>query len=203
MRCRNVCGGYTRSMNHVEKGLRESGAVTICIMGDAGDYIDSFRHRFDPYVERIMPHITLMFAQDLDVTIWQSVRRSIQEGLSHITPFSVSVGRTGVFHDDTLVLWLLPEDEHGEVAAIRSLLLRAASGVTVERVHDFVPHISIGFFDREESLIAAREVVDADLRPFDFRVAFLSFLRADDNDVWHCVDTLNLGESGSSVIQGC
>ncbi|MDO9099317.1 MAG: 2'-5' RNA ligase family protein [Caldisericota bacterium] len=190
-------------MEYIERGFRESGAVTICITGDAGDYINTFRHRFDPYVERIMPHITLMFAQDLDVAMWQSVRLPIQEGLAHITPFRVCVGSTGVFHGDTPVLWLLPEDEHGEIAAIRGVLLGATSGVAVERVRDFVPHISIGFFDQEESLMSARQAVDTDLQPFDFRVAFLSFLRADDNDVWHCVDTLNLGESGSSTIQGC
>lgn len=182
-------------MTQARKRFRKGGAVAVSVEADAAGYVDSFRRRYDPHVAHIMPHITLAFAHDLETVQWSQARPRIERDLQELPPFTVHVAETGVFVRDGLVLWLRPTVENGELISLRSVVVREFPGVTFERPDDFVPHISIGFFETEESLLRARAVVQRELRPFSFRVAFVSFLQADEGDIWRCVDSIKLGGS--------
>jgi 2'-5' RNA ligase len=187
-------------MKQAQKGFRKGGAVTIGVVGDAAGYVDSFRRRYDPHVTRIMPHITLAFARHLETAQWSLARAGILSDLTEMPPFTVHVAETGVFVQEGFVLWLGPNVEHDELVSLRNIVLKPFPDVTFERPDDFVPHISIGFFETQGGLMRARDAVQHELHPFSFRVAFISFLQADEGDIWQCIDTVELGglETGAS-----
>jgi 2'-5' RNA ligase len=173
--------------------LRKGGAVTVAVSGDAAGYVDSFRRLYDPNVTHIMPHITLAFAAELDALDWMPARPRMREALARIPPFTVQVASVGTFMDD-LVLWLQPSAPHGELLTLRQTILGLFPAVAFDRVHDFVPHISVGFFAGRQALLQAVNSVRQELVPFSFRVAHLSFLQADEGNIWQCVDAIELGE---------
>lgn len=180
------------------KRFRRGGAVAVTVSGDAADYVDSFRRRYDPHVARIMPHITLAFAATLDVDDWMSARLHIQAALSRIRPFIVHVAELGTFTDE-LVLWMQPAVPHDELLTLRQTIVESFPNVAFDRVHDFVPHISLGFFTNREQLLEAQNAVHRELTPFSFRVAFISYLQADEGDIWQCIDTVELGGLDTGV----
>jgi 2'-5' RNA ligase len=180
------------------KRLRRGGAVTVAVSGDAADYVDGFRKRYDPHVTRIVPHITLAFAADLDVSDWMLARHQIKKSLDQLPPFTVHVARPGMFMDD-FVLWLQPTAPRGELLTLRTTVLESFPDVAFDRAADYVPHISVGFFTNREELLEAEDAVSRELVPFSFRVAHVSYLQADEGDIWQCIDTLELGGLSTGV----
>jgi len=189
-------------MEQNAKRLRKGGAVTVAVSGDAVDCVNSFRRLYDPSVSRIMPHITLAFAAELDASDWMQARTRMREALAWIDPFTVQVASVGTFMDD-LVLWLRPSTPHGELLALRQTIMEIFPDVAFDRVHDFVPHISIGFFAGHQALLQAVNAVRQELVPFSFRVAHLSFLQADEGNIWQCVDAVELGENEAPGSPTC
>ena len=179
-------------MEQEELRLRKGGAVTVPVAGSAAAYVDTFRRRYDPHVDLIVPHITLAFAAELDACDWMSARSRIQAALADMPPFDVQVAAVDAF-PDSLVLWLKPDDPEGQFATLRNCIMDMFPEVEFDHAGNFVAHISIGFFETEEQLEAARTVVARELVPFTFHVAYLSFLQADEGNVWRCVDTVELG----------
>ncbi|MBA4364650.1 MAG: hypothetical protein C0398_01415 [Coprothermobacter sp.] len=185
-------------MEQDRKGLRRGGAVAVAVSGDAADYVNGFRKRYDPHVTRIMPHITLAFAADLDVSDWMLARHQIKKSLVQLPPFTVHVAQPGMFMDD-FVLWLQPTPPHGELLTLRQTILESFPDVAFDRAADYVPHISVGFFRNRAELLEAEGSVSRELVPFSFRVAYVSYLQADEGDIWQCVDTLELGGLSTGV----
>jgi len=179
-------------MEQDRKRLRKGGAITVAVSGDAADYVNNFRRLYDPHVARISPHVTLAVAPELDVCDWMPARPRIREALSRIPPFTIRVAELGTFMDD-LVLWLRPTAPHGELLTMRKTILETFPDVAFDRANDFVPHISIGFFTGRQALLQAMDAVRPELVPFSFRVAYISYLQADEGDIWQCVDTVELG----------
>jgi 2'-5' RNA ligase len=176
--------------------LRKGGAVAVAVSGDIADYVDSFRRRYDPHVTNIMPHVTLAVAPELDVCDWMPARPRIQEALAQFPSFTIRVAQLGTFMDD-LVLWLQPTAPHGELLTLRRTILQSFPDVAFDRVDDFVPHISIGFFAGREALLEAQDAVRRELIPFSFRVAYVSYLQADEGNIWQSIDTVKLGGLGT------
>jgi 2'-5' RNA ligase len=179
-------------MEHDRTRLRKGGAVAVAVSGDAAEYVDGFRKRYDPHVTHIMPHVTLAVAPELDVCDWIPARPRIQEALAQIPSFTIRVAELGTFMDD-LVLWLQPTAPHGELLTLRLVILGSFPDVAFDRVDDYVPHISIGFFTGREALLEAQGTVRRELMPFSFRAGFISYLQADEGNIWRCVDTVDLG----------
>jgi len=192
LRCRDAACSYTGLMEQDRKRFRKGGAVTVAVSGDAADYVDGFRRRYDPNVSHIMPHVTLASAPELDVCDWMPARPHIQEALAQLPPFIIRVTELGTFMDEN-VLWLRPTALHGELLMLRQTILGSFPGVAFDRTDDFVPHISIGFFASSDDLLKARDTVCGELIPFSFRVGFISYLQADEGNIWQCVDTVELG----------
>jgi len=149
-------------------------------------------------VTRIMPHITLAVAPELDVCDWMSARPRIRGALAQFPPFTIRVAELGTFVDD-LVLWLRPTAPHGELVTLRQIILESFPDVEFDRVDDFVPHISIGFFASSEDLLEAQDAICRELIPFSFRVGSISYLQADDGNIWQCVDTVELGGLSTGI----
>jgi len=185
-------------MEQDRKRLRKGGAIAIAVSGDAADYVNDFRRRYDPHVARILPHITLAVAPELDACDWMPVRPRIKQALAQISPFTIHVAELGTFMDD-LVLWLQPIAPHDELFTLRQMVLGSFPDVVFDRVDDFVPHISIGFFTSREALLEAQGTVRRELTRFSFRVGSISYLQADEGNIWQCVDTVELGGLSTGV----
>lgn len=185
-------------MEQDRKRLRKGGAIAVTVSGDAADYVNDFRRRYDPHVARILPHITLAVAPELDACDWMPARPRIKQALAQISPFTVHVAELGTFMDDP-VLWLRPTTPHGELLTLRQMTLGSFPDVEFDRVDDFVPHISIGFFASHQALLQAMNAVRPELIPFSFRVAYVSYLQADEGDIWQCVDTVELGGLSTGI----
>jgi len=185
-------------MEQNAKRLRRGGAVTVAVPGVAADCVDAFRRQYDPNVTHIVPHITLAFAPELDVCDWMPARPRMREVLTRIHPFTVQVAGVGTFMDD-LVLWLQPTTPQGELLTLRQIILESFPDVAFDRAVDYVPHISIGFFGGREALLEAQDTVRRELTPFSFRVAYISYLQADEGNIWQCVDTVELGGLNTGV----
>ncbi|HPS69942.1 MAG TPA: 2'-5' RNA ligase family protein [Candidatus Cryosericum sp.] len=179
-------------MDQEELRLRKGGAVTVPVAGTAATYVDTFRRRYDPHVDLIMPHITLAFAAELDACDWMPARSRIQAALADVPPFDAQVRVVDAFPDN-LVLWLRPDDPDGQFVKLRNCIMDTFPGVEFDHAGNFVAHISIGFFETPAELEAARTFVAQELVPFTFHVSYLSFLQADEGNVWRCVDTVELG----------
>lgn len=178
-------------MKQAEERLRKGGAVTVAVPENVRSYVDGFRKRYDPHMTHIIPHITLVFAHDLDAQDWFERRAALAAELAKIDPFEVTVAQVATFPQE-FVLWLEPTDTHGELAALRETVLRLLPGIAFDHLHDFVPHISIGFLSSQSTLAQAQGAVQHELVPFSFRVSAISFLQADAGDVWQCVDAIGL-----------
>ena len=185
-------------MQQDKKGLRKGGAVAVVVSGDAAGHVDGFRRRYDPHVTRIMPHVTLAFAPELDICDWMPARPRIQEALAQLPPFTIRVAELGTFMDD-LVLWLRPTAPQGELLTLRQTILQSFPELAFDRLDDFVPHISIGFFTGRQALLEAQDTVRRELIPFSFRVGSISYLQADEGNTWQCVDTVELGGLSTGV----
>jgi hypothetical protein len=48
-------------------------------------------------------------------------------------------------------------------------------------------------------LLEAEGSVSRELVPFSFQVAYVSYLQADEGDIWQCLDTLELGGLSTGV----
>lgn len=186
-------------MEQDRKRLRKGGAVAVAMSGDAANYVNDFRRRYDPHVTRIMPHVTLAVAPELDVCDWMPARTCIRGALAELPPFTISVAGLGTFMDD-LVLWLQPTAPHDELFTLRQIVLGSFPDVVFDRVDDFVPHISIGFFTSREALLEAQGTVRRELTRFSFRVGSISYLQADEGNIWQCVDSVELGGLSTGVI---
>jgi len=185
-------------MEQDRKRLRKGGAIAIAVSGDAADYVNDFRRRYDPHVARILPHITLAVAPELDACDWMPARPRITQALAQISPFTICVAGLDTFMDD-LVLWLQPIAPRDELYTLRQMVLGSFPDVAFDRVDDFVPHISIGFFTSREALLEAQGIVRRELTRFSFRVGSISYLQADEGNIWQCVDAVELGGLSTGV----
>jgi hypothetical protein len=82
---------------------------------------------------------------------------------------------------------------------LRQIILESFPDVAFDRAVDYVPHISVGFFGNREGLLEAEGSISRELVPFSFRVAYVSYLQADEGDVWQCLDALELGGLSTGV----
>jgi len=84
-------------MENSAERFRKGGAVTVTMPESATKYVDGFRRQYDPAMAHIMPHITLVFAPDLDASHWFSHHPRIEAALGRIQAFDVHVSRVATF----------------------------------------------------------------------------------------------------------
>jgi len=90
-------------MENSAERFRKGGAVTVTMPESATKYVDGFRRQYDPAMAHIMPHITLVFAPDLDASHWFSHHPRIEAALGRIQAFDVHVSRVATFSEDLVL----------------------------------------------------------------------------------------------------
>lgn len=151
--------------------------------------INMWRRVFKAYDNMITPHITILYPF-IHENIWNESRQDIKYQLRDIRPFEIRLRELGTFIHDESVLWLKPENG-GNLVKINARMHNLFAQHIVPSVLAYVPHLTIGFFDKTEALMKARAVVQKQLKPLQFtveRVIYAVF----EGEGWRIHDTISL-----------
>lgn len=151
--------------------------------------INMWRRIFRAYDSMVTPHITIIYPF-VPEDIWDGSRRGIEDQLQNIKPFEIRLRELGTFIRDESILWLKPEDG-GNLKRINSRMHAMFTEYIAPSVLAYVPHLTIGVFDKTEEMLKARATVQKQLRPLKFTVERLIFAVFED-DGWRIHDTIML-----------
>jgi len=162
--------------------------------------IDKWRRVYDPHHEMIPPHITVTYPPFVPQKEWPLVQLALVKCLRAFRPFNITLEELETFAGSPYVLWLKPEDG-GNLSRIHVALAERFSNYVFALPFDYVPHLTVGFFNSREALSQAQEVISSGMKPLHFQVDELVYMVLGDNGIWRIRDRLPLGEPTTSVQQ--
>ncbi|MDH4210050.1 MAG: 2'-5' RNA ligase family protein [candidate division WOR-3 bacterium] len=151
--------------------------------------INMWRRVFKAYESMITPHITILYPF-IPEEIWNKSRRDIENQLNDIKPFEIKLRELGTFVRDESILWLKPENG-GNLIKINTRMHGLFAKYIVPSVLAYVPHLTIGAFDKIEDLLKARATVQKQLKPLQFTVERVIYAVFEDAG-WRIHDTISL-----------
>jgi 2'-5' RNA ligase len=167
-------------------------ALACFLPGQLAEMVDRWRTRFDPHVGSIAPHITVTYPPFIPQNDWLRFRGEVTACVAGFTPFEVDLNSTGVFDETPLVLWLHPDDG-GHFAHMHGVLSTRFPQYMPPSPFDYIPHVTIGFFETREALEQAQRTVMRELQPMHFQVKALALGVLDADMKWQFEDRLPLG----------
>jgi 2'-5' RNA ligase len=167
-------------------------ALAIFLPQDVAQVVDTWRRRYDPHVDSIAPHITMAYPPFVPEPEWSVVRPQLAECLAGIEPIDVTLRTVGIFAGSPSVLWLRPEDD-GKLAHIHASLAECFPKYLPPSPFEYVPHVTIGFFDSSDALAQAQTVVLQELNPMRFQVREFMLGVYSPLDEWQLHDRVSLG----------
>jgi 2'-5' RNA ligase len=163
----------------------------IFLSGDVARRVNRWRKLYDPSYPELAPHVTLAYPPFVHPDEWQQVRGAVAECLAAYPPFSIRLDGVGVFCDQPIVLWLNPNDG-GVLGRIRKNLEKCFPQYVPTLPFDYQPHVSIGFFEDEAKLEAARQRVEKAWKPLEFTAQEFVYAIQAGEDKWEMVDRIPL-----------
>jgi len=155
--------------------------------------VNRWRRLFDPTVDTIEPHITLVYPFNLAAEEWPAQRAAFAACLEGFGPFHVEITRLNRFLTPGLVLWLEPEDGGTIVRMYRRLEEHFPAFIEPPYPpFSIVPHMTVGFFDRIEDLEKAQHTISAELTCLEFELNELVFGASIGQGRWGRVDGIKL-----------
>jgi poly(A) polymerase len=130
--------------------------------------INMWRRVFKAYTSQITPHITIIFPFVPDA-VWAGKRSDVVKALKNIHPFRIKMRELGSFIHDESVLWLKPESGRN-LKRIHSRMHEIFAVQISPSTLAYVPHLTLGSFNRVEDLLGARAIVQKRLKPLQFTV---------------------------------
>jgi len=156
--------------------------------------VNRWRRVYDPYVDSIEPHITLVYPFNLTVEEWPAQRPALVDCLAGFGPFKVEITRLNCFLAPAMVLWLQPEDGGVITAIYRQLEERFPAFIEPPRPpFSFVPHMTVGFFNSLAALEEAQQKIAAELTCLEFEAEEVVFAATIAQGKWGTVDRIILG----------
>jgi 2'-5' RNA ligase len=156
--------------------------------------VNRWRRIYDPNVDTIEPHISLVYPFNLTAAEWPAQRTAFAASLEGFGPFHIQITRINRFLSPGLVLWLEPEDGGVIVRMYRRLEEHFPTLIEPPRPpFSVVPHMTVGFFDRLEDLEVAQQHIAAELTCLEFDVTELVFGASIGQGKWGRVDAIRLG----------
>ena len=162
--------------------------------------IDKWRRVYDPYHEAIPPHITVTYPPFIPEKEWPLVRPALVKCLRAFHPFNITLKELGTFAGSPCVLWLKPEDG-GNLSCIYVTLAERFPNYVSALPFDYIPHLTVGFFNSQEALSQAQEAISSGMKSFHFQVDELLYMVLGGDGTWRIRDRLPLGEPITSVQQ--
>lgn len=173
-------------------------ALAVLLPPEIATTVDRWRRSYDPHADEIPSHITMAYPPFVPSQLWREVRPAIVNSLSGYHHFMVRIRHAGVFDSPERVLWLQPEDD-GDMRIIHNRLADDFLSYVPPSTLDFVPHITLGFFETTDALKVALADVNHRLRPMSFRVTELSYMEYGEACTWHEVDRIALGTGADAM----
>ena len=175
---------------------RPESALAFFPPASVAQVVNRWRRLYDPNVEAMEPHITLVYPINLTAEEWPAHRAAFAACLGGFAPFRVEITRLNRFLSSALVLWLQPEDG----GTITRMYRRFAEHfpayiVPLQSPLSFVPHMTVGFFDSLEALQEAEQKIAAELTCLEFEVNELVFGTQTEQGKWGRVDGIKLVHS--------
>lgn len=151
--------------------------------------IDGFRRKYDPHVDLIQPHITLVFPindKDIDKTL---LEKHIKDILKNETTFKIHLHGLDKSWDHWLNLIL--KEGNDEVISLHDNLYTGILAPFFRKDLDYIPHIGIGLFVAENS---GYKVADPTLQVLDENKYKMALREAEslNLDYWVALDNLEL-----------
>jgi 2'-5' RNA ligase len=158
------------------------------------EVVNRWRRIYDPNVDTIEPHITLVYPFNLTAREWPAQRPGISACLEGFAPFHIEITRLNRFLSPGLVLWLQPEDSGAIIHMYWRLQERFPAFIDPPLApFSIVPHMTVGFFPSLEALEEAQQKIAAELTCLEFEVNELVFGASLGQGKWGRVDGILLG----------
>ena len=151
--------------------------------------IDGFRRKYDPHVDLIQPHVTLVFPindKNIDKTVLES---HIKDVLKDKKAFKIHLQGLDKSWDHWLNLIL--KEGNNEVIALHDKLYTDILASFFRKDLGYIPHIGIGLFVAENS---GYKVIDPTLQVLDENKYKMALQEAESQnlDYWTELDNLEL-----------
>lgn len=151
--------------------------------------IDKFRQKYDPHVDLIQPHITLVFPIGDKNVDKSALEKHVKDTLKDEKPFKIHLQGLDKSWDHWLNLIL--KEGNDEVIALHDKLYTGVLAPFFRKDLGYIPHIGIGLFVAENS---GYKVTDPTLQVLDenkYKIA-LQEAESHDFDYWTELDNLEL-----------
>lgn len=147
------------------------------------DEIQKIRQQFDPLVENIKPHISLVFPFNSELTD-KELSQKISQKLQDIKSFPVTFNKLG--SDDNGYVWL--EASHGQdrLTKLHDLLYQIEELKPLLRTDlSYIPHITLGHvaIDQTDQLLGSLSVEKLTFSTYIDQIAIETILDNDDSKV--------------------
>lgn len=163
----------------------------IFLSGAAAEKVDCWRRMYDPYFEKLNPHITLAYPPFIPPERWGEMRGAVSACLAAVPPFRIRLDGMGVFNGDPQVLWLNPQDG-GVLVGLRRKLEACFPDFVPALPFEYQPHLSIGFFPDSHALQRAKEQVESAWRPLSFTAREMTYAVQIGTEEWQIRDRIKL-----------
>ncbi len=173
----------------MKKPKKDETGLVVMPPPEIRNEINMWRRVFRAYDNMITPHITILYPFIPEDT-WDESRRAISHRLKDIKPFEIILRELGTFVRDDSILWLKPENG-GNLTRINSRMHTMFAEYIAPSVLAYVPHLTIGVFDKTEDMLKARATVQKQLKPLIFTVERLIYA-AFEEESWRIHDTITL-----------
>jgi 2'-5' RNA ligase len=163
---------------------------------EVAQVVNRWRKVYDPNVDSIDPHISLVYPFNLTAVEWPAQRAAFVASLQGFCPFHIEITRLNRFINPGLVLWLEPDDGGEIVHMFYHLQERFPAFIDLPRPpFSMVPHMTVGFFDTLADLEQAQHNIAAELTCLEFDVTELVFGASIGQGKWGRVDGIELVHS--------
>jgi 2'-5' RNA ligase len=174
------------------------GGIALFLPAALAAEVNLWRRVYDPYLNTIEPHVTILYPPFLRTGEWPARRQAALDAIAKFPRFMLAFREVGCFTHPGRVMWLHPDDGDGSLFRIEAALRAAFADVfppLPPKPGDlpFHPHATLGFFKDDESLSAAMARVQTAWQPGEFMVSALSYIALDENGRWTERDRLPLG----------
>ena len=157
--------------------------------------INRWRQAYDLFHALIPPHITIAYHPFVPLAAWPEVAPSIAARLREreCFPFDVRLVSLGTFPGNPAVLWLRPEED-GRLTRLHRAVAETLPAYTPELPFSYVPHLTLGFFETDAALEAARSAIAVTFVPIEFRVEELAYVVCAEAGCWDVHGRISLGQ---------
>jgi len=169
------------------------GGLFIFLPDDITKRIYSWQNQFNEYFKMPKPHLTLMYPPYITRDMWVTHRKNTVEAARYFKPFQVEFTKTGFFKDP-FFLYIAPaycRELYEMNSRLSAICPENIQGLNLE---PFIPHVSIGTFASEETVLKAQKQLEGFIKETDmkFTVKDIFFTVLDDDFRWKIHDIISL-----------